>query len=80
MPRKESTINLTLDDVGIHSDLRRCVVCDKSLMDYDKVVLMDIFNMIAGWICPHCASLYDYNDNLIDIGDLDVYSEIKGYA
>jgi len=80
MPRKESTINLTLDDVGIHSDLRRCVVCDKSLMDYDKVVLMDIFNMIAGWICPHCASLYDYNDNLIDIGDLDVYSEINGYA
>ena len=80
MPRKESTINLTLDDVGIHSYLRRCVVCDKSLMDYDKVVLMDIFNMIAGWICPHCASLYDYNDNLIDIGDLDVYSEIKGYA
>jgi len=80
MPRRESTINLTLDDVGIHSDLRRCVVCDKSLMDYDKVVLMDIFNMIAGWICPHCASLYDYNDNLIDIGDLDVYSEIKGYA
>ena len=80
MPRRESTINLTLDDVGIHSDLRRCVVCDKSLMDYDKVVLMDIFNMIAGWICPHCASLYDYNDNLIDVGDLDVYSEIKGYA
>jgi len=80
MPRRESTISLTLDDVGIHSDLRRCVVCDKSLMDYDKVVLMDIFNMIAGWICPHCASLYDYNDNLIDIGDLDVYSEIKGYA
>ena len=80
MPRRESTINLTLDDVGIHSDLRRCVVCDKSLMDYDKVVLMDVFNMIAGWICPHCASLYDYNDNLIDIGDLDVYSEIKGYA
>ena len=80
MPRRESTISLTLDDVGIHSDLRRCVVCDKSLMDYDKVVLMDIFNMIAGWICPHCASLYDYNDNLIDVGDLDVYSEIKGYA
>ena len=80
MPRRESTISLTLDDVGIHSDLRRCVVCDKSLMDYDKVVLMDIFNMIAGWICPHCASLYDYNDNLFDIGDLDVYSEIKGYA
>ena len=80
MPRRESTISLTLDDVGIHSDLRRCVVCDKSLMDYDKVVLMDIFNMIAGWICPHCASLYDYNDNLIDFGDLDVYSEIKGYA
>jgi len=49
-------------------------------MDYDKVVLMDIFNMIAGWICPHCTSLYDYNDNLIDVGDLDVYSEIKGYA
>ena len=80
MPRRESTISLTLDDVGIHSDLRRCVVCDKPLMDYDKVVLMDILYMVAGWLCPHCSSLYDYNDNLIDVGDLDVYSEIKGYA
>jgi len=24
--------------------------------------------------------LYDYDDNLIDIGELDVYSDIKGYA
>tara|TARA_R110001606_G_scaffold118397_1_gene248878 strand:+ start:224 stop:349 length:126 start_codon:yes stop_codon:yes gene_type:complete len=41
---------------------------------------MDLFETIAGWLCPRCTSLYDYDDNLIDIGELDVYSDIKGYA
>jgi len=50
------------------------------LIDSQKVVLMDIFQVVAGWVCPKCTSLYDYDDNLLDIGDLDVYSEIKGYA
>jgi len=71
---------LTLHDVGIHSELTGCVVCDKPLVDNQKVVLMDLFNDVAGWICPKCTSLYDYDDNLIDIGDLDVYSNVKGYA
>ena len=80
MPRKELTTSLTLHDLGIHSDLRCCIVCDKSLIDSEKVVLMDNFNMVCGWICPQCMSLYDYDDNLLNIGDLDVYSKIKGYA
>jgi len=80
MPKRESMTNLTLCDLGIHSELRCCVVCDKPLIDSQKVVLMDIFQVVAGWVCPKCTSLYDYDDNLIDIGDLDVYSDIKGYA
>ena len=72
--------NLTLCDLGIHRNLSCCVVCDKPLIDSQKVVLMDIFQVVAGWVCPKCTSLYDYDDNLIDIGDLDVYSDIKGYA
>ena len=80
MPKRESMTNLTLCDLGIHSELRCCVVCDKPLIDSQKVVLMDIFQVVAGWVCPKCTSLYDYDDNLLDIGYLDVYSEIKGYA
>jgi hypothetical protein len=80
MQKKQSTTSLTLRDVGIHSELAGCIVCDKALVDNQKVVLMDLFNLVAGWICPKCTSLYDYDDNLIDIGDLDVYSDIKGYA
>ena len=80
MPKRQSMPRLTLHDVGIHSDLSCCVVCDKPLLDNQKVVLMDLFETIGGWICPKCTSLYDYDDNLIDIGELDVYSDIKGYA
>ena len=80
MRKKQSTTSLTLSDVGIHSELTRCIVCDKPLVDNQKVVLMDLFNSVAGWICPRCTSLYDYDDNLIDIGELDIYSEVNGYA
>ena len=80
MRKKQSATSLTLSDVGIHSELNGCLVCDKPLIDNQKVVLMDLFNSVAGWICPRCTSLYDYDANLIDIGELDIYSEIKGYA
>jgi|TARA_R100000742_G_C4238468_1_gene58625 hypothetical protein len=55
-------------------------VCDKPLLDTQKVVLMDVFNVVAGWLCPECTSLYDYDDNLLDIGELDIYSNIRGFA
>ena len=80
MPKRQSMTRLTLRDVGIHSELSCCVVCDKPLIDSQKVVLMDLFETVAGWLCPRCTSLYDYDDNLIDIGELDVYSDIRGYA
>lgn len=80
MPRNKSKTSLTLSKVGIHSDLHRCLVCDMKLSNDDKVVLMDLVGHVAGWICPQCTSIYDYSDNLTDIGDLDIYSDIRGYA
>ncbi len=80
MLKKESMTNLTLSDIGIHSELSSCLVCDNHLIDSQKVVMMDMFESVSGWVCPECTSLYDYDDNLLDIGDLDIYSDIKGYA
>ena len=62
MLKKELMTNLTLCDLGIHSNLSCCVVCDKPLIDSQKVVLMDIFQVVAGCVCPKCTSLYDYDD------------------
>ena len=68
MPKRESMTNLTLCDLGIHSELRCCVVCDKPLIDSQKVVLMDIFQVVAGWVCPKCTSLMS-NQKLKDMPD-----------
>ncbi len=80
MLKKESTTRLTLHDIGVCSALEICKVCDRPLLDTQKVVLMDVYNVVAGWLCPECTSLYDYEDNLLDIGELDIYSDIRGFA
>tara|TARA_R100000742_G_C4279106_1_gene102930 strand:+ start:868 stop:1110 length:243 start_codon:yes stop_codon:yes gene_type:complete len=80
MLKKELMNHLTLNDIGIHSNLTHCVVCDLLLFNNIKLVLVDIDNLSCGWLCPKCTTYYDYEDNLIDIGDCDEYSEIRGYA
>jgi len=48
-----------------------CPVCDKELHLGDKftqrIGLLDDFNAIVGWICPHCDSEFDDDDHLVKI-------------
>lgn len=72
--------NLTLEDVGLSSEMKKCIVCDRGVSNSTKLILIDTSDEITGWVCPHCTSLFDSEDNLLDLGDLGVYSEIRGYS
>ena len=45
-----------------------CPVCDKNLYWDEKttqrVGLLDEDNRVEGWMCPHCNSLFDLDENL----------------
>ena len=80
MLKKELTTQLTLHDIGLHSSLEICIVCDIPLLDTQKVVMLDVMNVVSGWLCPECTAWYDYDDNLLDIGEVDIYCDIRGRA
>ena len=48
-----------------------CPVCDKDLhLDNkytERIGLLDEYNEIIGWACPHCDSEFDTEDHLIRI-------------
>jgi len=48
-----------------------CPVCDKDLHLDNKytqrVGLLDEYDEIIGWVCPHCDSEFDKEDHLVRI-------------
>ena len=45
-----------------------CPVCDKDLYWDDKVTqrvgVLDFDQRVEGWMCPHCHSTFDLDENL----------------
>ena len=46
-----------------------CPICDKELhLNHEftqRVGLLDRFDEVVGWLCPHCSSEFDVEDHLI---------------
>ena len=46
-----------------------CPICDKELhLNHEftqRVGLLDRFDEVIGWLCPHCSSEFDVDDHLI---------------
>ena len=45
-----------------------CPICDKELhLNHEftqRVGLLDSFDEVVGWLCPHCSSEFDVEDHL----------------
>ena len=45
-----------------------CPICDKELhLNHEftqRVGLLDRFDEVVGWLCPHCSSEFDIDDHL----------------
>jgi hypothetical protein len=58
-----------------------CIVCNGELYlngEYtQRIGLLDEFEEVLGWLCPHCKSEFDINDKITNLGGL---SNISGEA
>ena len=58
-----------------------CAVCDKELyLDENytqRIGLINDFDEVTGWQCPHCGSEYDLDGKIINLGGT---SKITGDA
>ncbi len=78
MQKEELLTGLTLSDFNWSTALKKCKVCNESITDSHKMVFISRHDSDSTWICIYCESIYDALDNIIEIGLVDGYSEIKG--
>ena len=57
-----------------------CPICDKELhLNHEftqRVGLLDRFDEVVGWLCPHCSSEFDVEDHLIKfLGESNIRGE-----
>ena len=49
-----------------------CAVCDEELfLDGEftqRIGLIDEFDTVTGWMCPHCKSEYDTDGKIVNLG------------
>ena len=60
-----------LKNIGINKSVDPCPVCENELY-YEKDLtrrcgLLNEHDEIIGWLCPHCRSEFDGDDNLVEI-------------
>lgn len=80
MRKEELLTGLALSDFNWSTALKKCKVCNESITDNDKMVFVSRHDSSSTWICVYCESIYDTLDNIIEIGLVDDYSDIKGIA
>tara|TARA_R100000278_G_scaffold60782_1_gene49453 strand:- start:698 stop:964 length:267 start_codon:yes stop_codon:yes gene_type:complete len=55
-----------------------CPACDSQLMGRDlmnKMPILNKKNMLDGWICQICDSVFDLQDRMVDIGEFDLFDQ-----
>ncbi len=55
-----------------------CPACDSQLMGRDvmnKMPIVNNSNVLDGWMCELCDSVFDLQDKMVDIGDFDLYDQ-----
>ena len=55
-----------------------CPACDSQLMGRDvmnKMPIVNRSNVLDGWMCELCDSVFDLQDKMVDIGDFDLYDQ-----
>ena len=55
-----------------------CPACDSQLMGRDlmnKMPILNKKNMLDGWICQICDSVFDLQDKMVDIGEFDLFDQ-----
>ena len=80
MRREELLTGLSLSDINNGTALKVCEVCNEAITDDDKILFVTRIACESTWICIFCESVYDSDDNVIEIGLVDGISEIKGIA
>ena len=67
----QKSLNEVLKGLGKKKSKEPCPVCENELYFNDelsnKCALLDENNFIVGWICPHCRSEFDNDDNIVEI-------------
>ena len=60
-----------LRGLGKKKSKQPCPVCENELYfneeSDNKCALLDDNNFIIGWVCPHCRSEFDNDDNIVEI-------------
>ena len=80
MQREELLTGLRLSDIDYSTAFNICEVCNETITNDDKVLFITRNTCESTWICIFCESVYDADDNIIEIGLVDGSSEIKGIA
>ena len=60
-----------------------CPACDCQVIGDDIMNKLPIINPkdhLQGWMCSICNSEFDLNDNIVYIGDFDIFSQDIGEA
>lgn len=58
-----------------------CPACDTKVIDeavLNKMPFIDDSDILRGWVCAICDSIFDLRDNVIEIGEFD--SDITAIA
>jgi len=67
----QKSLNEVLKGLGKKKSKEPCPVCENELYFNDelskKCALLDDNNFVVGWICPHCRSEFDNDDNIVEI-------------
>jgi len=67
----QKSLNEVLKGLGKKKSKEPCPVCENELYFNDelsnKCALLDNNNFVVGWICPHCRSEFDNDDNIVEI-------------
>ena len=67
----QKSLNEVLKGLGKKKSKEPCPVCENELYFNDelskKCALLNENNFVVGWICPHCRSEFDNDDNIIEI-------------
>ena len=65
------SLNEVLKGLGKKKSKEPCPVCENELYFNDelsnKCALIDENNLVLGWICPHCRSEFDNDNNIVEI-------------
>jgi len=67
----QKSLSEVLKGLGKKKSKEPCPVCENELYFNEeldnKCALLDEKNFVIGWICPHCRSEFDNDDNIVEL-------------